>query len=201
MISLNRENGAEQVCLKYAKIVKDRFANPVYVEFGNPYGGTVEELGKLCKADKGTVYGFDTYEGHPKELSYSQKSHEAYCMDPQYEIYGKQGLLYEYQRGELDKQGLMNVILKKGLINDNSLDGINEVHYCMIDLDMINPMALAITIVEPVLVKGSFLMLHDAVPRGHIFGLWGLYQELLASKKYRLVEEVINSYLVVLEKL
>ena len=151
---------------------------------------------------KGKIFAFDTFTGHPKELSYSQKSHEAICMDPQYAKYGVEKLEYEYQRNELDRQGLHNVILRKGLINDDSMKdaGITEIHYALLDLDMITPMVLAWKLVRPLMVPGSYLCLHDVTPREHIAGLWGLYQEILASGEYNLILDEPKSYIVVLQR-
>jgi hypothetical protein len=201
MINLNDDNGAGPITRIYAQKVLDNFMNPTLVELGSPYGGGVERIGIMSNR-KGKIFAFDTYEGHPKELSYSQGSHEATCMDPQYQKYGREALEYDYQRAELDKQGLSNVILRKGLINDNSMKdaGITEIHYALLDLDMITPMVLAWRLVRPLMQPGGFLCLHDVVPREHICGLWGLYQEILASGEYNLILEEPKSYIVVLER-
>lgn len=208
LLNLNEMNGADKVLHKYLEIVANRFEKPVAAEFGVPYGGNVEDAARILKSSGGIVYGFDTFLGHPREVSYSDSAHEAWCMEHQYELYGKERITYEYQRGELDKMGYDNAILIKGLINDMSLkgNGIGKLHYAMLDLDFLNSMALAISITHPIISKGGFLCMHDCVPNGHIFGLWGLYQEVLSwetngKKHFRLVEEVPQSYLVVLEKL
>ena len=203
MITLNKDNGAHDVTIKYAEKALQKFGNPIGAELGIAWGGGVEAIGKLWKGSEGIIYGFDTFEGHPRHLSYSQNAHEAYCMQPQYDGYGMDKLSIEYQQKQLDKQNLKNVILVKGLINDNSFKdaGITELHYCLLDLDMINPMTLAWTLVRPVMAKGGYLCLHDVTPREHIIGLWGLYQEILATGEYRLVVDNPKSYIVVLEKL
>lgn len=200
MRNLNNENGADQILLKYTAIALEVFKNPVGAEMGVAWGGGVEAIGKQWKG-AGTIYGFDTFEGHPTELSYDKDSFEAICMSQQYARHGEEGLSYEYQRAELDRQGLNNVILVKGRIHKHSLDGIAELHYCLVDLDMLNPMALGISIALPKMAKGGFLCLHDVIPRGHIFGLWGLYQEVFQSDEYKHVEYAPKSHLVVLEKL
>lgn len=205
MVTLNKDNGAANITIKYAIEVMTKFTNPTLAELGIAWGGGVEEIGKQLKQRgcMGTVYGFDTFEGHPRHLSYSDKAHEAYCMEPQYRKYGLDGLSIEFQQKNLDEQGLDNVKLVKGLINDNSFKdvGITQLHYCLLDLDMINPMTLAWTLVRPVMAKGGFLCLHDVTPREHITGLWGLYQEILATGEYRLLVDEPKSYIVVLEKL
>jgi hypothetical protein len=201
MKNLNEDNGAAPILLKYVRMVGERFPNPMAAELGIAWGGGVEAIGKIWNG-KGKIYGFDTFEGHPKDLSYSPSAHESYCMDPQYQTYGMEGLSYEYQRKELDRQGLSNVILVKGRINQNSFsdNGIMQLHYCLLDLDMINPMAMGLTLALPVMASGGYLCLHGAVPRGHIFGLWGLYQEVMAGGQYRVIEEATRSYLVVLQR-
>ena len=202
MVTLNKDNGAERITIRYAIEAMTKFGKPIGAELGIAWGGGVESIGKIWKGC-GTVYGFDTFEGHPRHLSYSDKSHEAYCMEPQYRKYGMDGLKIEYQQANLDAQGLDNVKLVKGLIHDNSFNdaGITELHYCLLDMDMINPMTLGWTLVRPVMAKGGFLCLHDVTPVGHITGLWGLYQEILASGEYKLVVDEPKSFIVVLEKL
>ena len=201
MINLNDNNGAGPITREYCKEIYNRFTTPTMVELGSPYGGGVEQIGRMSRG-KGKIFAFDTFTGHPKELSYSQKSHEAICMDPQYAKYGVEKLEYEYQRNELDRQGLHNVILRKGLINDDSMKdaGITEIHYALLDLDMITPMVLAWKLVRPLMVPGSYLCLHDVTPREHIAGLWGLYQEILASGEYNLILDEPKSYIVVLQR-
>jgi Macrocin-O-methyltransferase (TylF) len=203
MRALNAMNGADKIIYKRAEIIKDRFQTPIFGLLGTAYGGEGEHIGKMCKQEGGLVFMFDTFTGHPRQISYSDKSHEAYCMQPQYDMYGTEELDYDYQRKELDRQGLDNVRLVKGLINDDSFRdiGVNHLHFAFLDLDFLNAMALGLTLVQPLLVKGGYLAMHDVVPRTHIFGLWGLYQEIMASGQYRVVDEVITSYLVVLEKL
>lgn len=201
MINLNDDNGAGPITRIYAAKALHQFSDPTLVELGSPYGGGVEQIGNISKG-KGHIFAFDTFTGHPKELSYSQKSHEAICMDPQYQKYGLDALSYEYQRAELDRQGLSNVILRKGLINDDSMNdaGITEIHYALLDLDMITPMVLAWRLVRPLMQPGGFLCLHDVVPREHIAGLWGLYQEILASGEYEQIQVEPKSYIVVLQR-
>jgi len=201
MINLNDDNGAGPITRIYANEILNYFSNPTLVELGSPYGGGVEQIGKMSKG-KGRIFAFDTFTGHPKELSYSQNSHEAICMDPQYAKYGTEALEYDYQRSELDRQGLSNVILRKGLISDSSMidADIHAIHYALLDLDMITPMVLAWRLVRPLMVPGGYLCLHDVTPREHIAGLWGLYQEILASGEYNLILEEPKSYIVVLQR-
>lgn len=201
MLNLNSLNGADKILLKYAERLLTETTEPLIgAELGIAYGGGVEQIGEIWKG-RGTIYGLDTFEGHPKQLSYSQSSHEAYCMDLQYERYGTEKLSYEYQRSELDKKGLSNVILKKGLINEKSLSDVPYLNYVLLDLDMVNPMFIAFTIADPLIKSGGYLCLHDVTPAGHIFGLWGMFQEILNTGRYKLVEESHSSYLAVLQKI
>lgn len=107
---LNDTNNASNVTQKYYAECLTKFENQhLYgAEFGIAYGGGVEKIGKLW-GSRGTVWGFDTFEGHPKFLKticeYTKKiesetnkdSAATYCMDQwytsndygNYEIYQK----------------------------------------------------------------------------------------------------------------
>lgn len=69
MLELNQSTHC-QASIITNKIVEkcmSEFDGHIYaVEMGVPFGGNVENLGKILK-DRGTVYGFDTFEGHPIE--------------------------------------------------------------------------------------------------------------------------------------
>lgn len=197
MIELNHQNGADAITHRVAKTVLDKFQGPLTgAEFGIAYGGGVETIGKLWQG-RGIIHGFDTFEGHPKQLSYSPSAKEFYCMDFQYAQYGREALSYEHQRNKLDSLGLYNVHLHKGLINDHSIDGIEAFHYVLLDLDFVLAMLHASLLVKDRIVPGGYLCLHDVLPRGHIYGLWGLYQEIIAEGRWS-AEEYPDSYLAVL---
>ena len=201
MVSISDAYGVDQHLLKYSEIVRDSFDEPVGAELGVAYGGCIEKIGKLWSLKRGTIYGFDTFEGHPTHISYSKSATESYCMDDEYARYGhRERLSYEYQRAELDRQGLGNVILVKGLINEKSFDNIPELHFAYLDLDLINSMVLGWTLVRPRMVSGGYLCMHDVVPLGNMTGLWGLYQEILAYGEYELVKEIPSSLLVILRR-
>lgn len=200
MKCLNKDNGAFDHTIETVRKCLTEFSGElVGAEFGIAYGGGVEEIGKVWKG-RGTVHGFDTFAGHPDQTSYSLKSHEARCMDLQYHFNGRSGLSYEEQRAELDRQDLSNVVLHKGLINDESLKGIDRLHYVLLDMDIVSAMILGFTLVDPLIVPGGFLCLHDVIPRGHIFGLFGLYKEIMATDRYELIGEYQSSYLVILRR-
>lgn len=200
MISLNEANGAQKHTLEAAASLLTRFSDELIgVEMGIAWGGGVEALARLWKG-RGQVHGFDTFEGHPDGLSYDQKSHEARCVDMQYAFNGRSGLTYHEQITELERLGLTNAHLHKGLIGPDSLNGIDKIHYCLLDMDLLVSMALGYQLVKDKIVPGGILCLHDVVPRGHIFGLWGLYQEILSDDRWKLAGAWEESYLVVLER-
>jgi len=208
MRNLNDTNGASQILLDIATKTLEEFkSNVIGIEMGIAYGGGVESIGKIWK-DKGIVYGFDTFEGHPKEVAlkdpdcgYSMDSFAAKCMDDWYTMYDNNELTLEYQEAELKKQNITNVKLVKGLIDENTnIDFIPYINYCLIDLDFTLAMKNAYNIVKNKLVKGAYLCLHDVVPHGHIGGLNEYYEQIKNSGEYELIGEFPNSYLAVLKK-
>lgn len=197
MKSLNILNGAEQICLDYCQSLLNNDKELYGVEMGISWGGGVEKIGQIWKG-KGIVYGYDTFEGHPKQLAINKEAHEATCMDYWYNTMPINELSYEYQREELDKQGLSNVILVKGLINENSCRDIPYLNYALLDLDMIKSMKIGYSAVKDKIVKGGCLFLHDVV--GHEF-LPELHDWYLTIKDKWEVVEYPQSYLACLKKL
>lgn len=185
----------------YAERCLREFSGPLTgVELGIAFGGGVEAIGKLWRG-RGVIHGFDTFEAlHPRQLSWDDHSHEATCMDPHYQRWPREWLGYDYQRQQLDEQGLNNVVLHRGLIHPGSLQGIDQIHYGLVDLDLVVSMALGCHLLGPRIVAGGYLCLHDVVPRGHIWGLWGLYQEILADPGWEVIEERPEKYLAVLRR-
>lgn len=207
MRNLNDTNGASKILLDIAnKTLQEFKSNIIGVEMGIAYGGGVESIGKMWK-NSGLVYGFDTFMGHPKEVAlkdptcnYSTESFAATCMDDWYRTFDNNELTIEYQTSELNKQGIENVKLIKGLINENTkIDFIPYINYCLIDLDFTLAMKHAYSIIENKLVKGSYLCLHDVVPNGHINGLYEWYEEIKNCGKYELIGEYPSSFLSVLK--
>ena len=208
MINLNTQNGADIILYKVANFVLKKVKKDIIgVEFGIAWGGGVEEIGKIWK-DKGIIYGFDTFEGLPKkealrdeDCNYSLDSFAATCMDNWYEAWGYEQLTLKYIQSELNKQGLNNVKLVKGLIDENSnIDYIPYLNYVLLDLDIPICMKNAYKLVRDKIVKGGYLCLHDVVPVGHINGLNEWYQEILKTDEYEIIMEVPESYLTVLRK-
>ena len=129
------------------------------LEIGTPYGGAVEWMAK--ELPNSIVYGFDTFEGHPRDLSENQNSPEAICMDQWYNKYGKEELDYDYQRKVLDEEGLKNAVLVKGRINEHSFDMIDKIHFAMLDLDLIQPTKVAYEAIKNKIINGGYLFMHD----------------------------------------
>ena len=200
MHEINSKVKADVITHRIAVQAAERFKTGlVGAELGIAYGGGVEAIGKLWRGH-GVIHGFDTFTGHPTQLAYSQEAWEAKCMTPDYIGYGYESLTYEYQRRQLDAQGLDNVILHKGLINEHSLDDIPVLHYALLDLDFIVAMVLGYTLVRTRIVPGGYLCLHDVVPRGNMIGLWGLYQEIVAGGEWSTEGVYMENYLVVLQR-
>lgn len=199
---LNDQNGASHVvigyCTELAETITDRPL--IGAEFGVAFGGGVQRLGRLWKPFGGTVYGFDTFVGHPKYLAPDQRSMEAICMDCWYETYDISRTEYDYQRKMLDEEGLTNVILRKGLIDEHSMDGIPYLHYAILDLDLVSCMTIAWTLVRPLMLPGGYLCLHDVLPVGHIPGLELLHQTIKDTGEYESVFESGANMLAVLRR-
>jgi len=135
-------NNAQEICLTCCQKLLTEVKTPLIgAELGIAYGGGVESIGKLWKG-RGIIYGFDTFTGHPKQLAVDLQNPEATCMDFWYQNFPNEELSYEYQRAELDRQGLDNVILKKGLINEFSCKEIPYLNYALLDLDILASMKI-----------------------------------------------------------
>jgi len=203
MITLNKTNEAN---IHVLKVIGDESVRPVVnfmpinaVFMGIAYGGEVEEAAKILKG-KGTVYGYDTFEGHPKELCKGDNPFEKECMDYWYKMYGMEDLKYENQRAALDKQGLTNAVLVKGLINKDSCKDLDHIDVAFLDLDILESMQIGYEAIKEKMIPGSILMLHDVVPEHHIPRLNKWYKEEILEKGWNLVEEVSKSFLVILKK-
>jgi hypothetical protein len=213
MIELNDTNGASTFTRQYADRCLTDFPDQKLTgaEFGIAYGGGVERIGKIWKG-RGVVYGFDTFEGHPKEIGElcafsaatgGRSSFAATCMDSWYSNpdYGTERLSLEYQKGELDRQGIDNVKLIKGLVTaDMDISFINELHYCLLDLDFPLSMLEAYYLVRGKIVSGGYLLLHDVIPAGHITGCNEVYKRILEDDIWDIVEEKDNYLLAILRK-
>ena len=157
---LNFPSSDANLQMEIVKSLPSRFEGKLtLLEIGTPYGGAVEWMAK--EIPNSTVYGFDTFEGHPRDLSEDQNSPEAVCMDQWYTKYGKEGLDYNYQRKVLKEEGLKNATLVKGRINAHSFDMIKKIHFAMLDLDLIQPTKVAYEAIKNKVVNGGYLFMHD----------------------------------------
>lgn len=212
MIELNDTNGASTFTRKYAERCLTDFTGQITgAEFGIAYGGGPERIGRAWKG-RGVIYGFDTFEGHPKEIGElcafsaatgGRSSFAATCMDNWYkpEHYGMEALKLEYQQAELDKHGLSNVKLVKGLVTaDMDVSFIDKLHYCLLDLDFPLSMLEAYYLVKDKVVSGGYLLLHDVIPAGHIPGCNEVYQRILEDGIWEVVEERPECLLVILRR-
>lgn len=212
MQHLNDTNGASKLTLMIAKQCLNEFTeNIVGAEFGVAYGGGIEHIARLWK-NRGTIYGFDTFEGHPKEVGEiceeSKKaggvhSFAATCMDSWYqsEEYGTEAIKYDHIRGKLDEQGLSNATLVKGLVTDETdVSFIEKLNYCFIDLDFPLSNKQAFELVKDKIVKGGYLLLHDCVPKGHITGCYEVYQDIMKTGMFDLIGEYNPEYLVIMKR-
>ena len=157
MINLNASMGASMFLEQHAKQLLDMFQEQLCgAEMGVAYGGGVEAIAKIWEG-RGVVHGFDTFEKHPRHLAISPKDPSAWCMDVPYYNYGEAGLSIEEQQAELKRNNVTNVILHKGLINDDSLKGIDKLHYVLLDMDIPNSMMLGYKLVESKIVPGGYM--------------------------------------------
>lgn len=165
MICLNEQNGADKICAKYEKKCLTEFEGPLYaVVMGIAYGGDVERIARDTWGNRGKVYGFDTFESlHPRHLAEDVQSFEATCMDHWYLYYGTDQLTYEYQRKQLDDQGLTNATLVKGEVNKDSCKDIPYLNYAFLDMDILASMQAGYAAVADKIVKGGYLLMHDVV--------------------------------------
>lgn len=213
MKTLNDLNGASKYLDVIAKNLMSEFDEPLYgCEMGIAYGGGVEKIGKLWK-NRGTIYGFDTFEGHPKQLAElcedtkaagGIQAHATWCMDQWYkdkENFGTTRYKYNFIRRCLDEQSLDNVILVKGLITEETdISFIPKLHYVLLDLDFPISMKSAYKITKDKIVPGGYLCLHDVVPNGHIHGLHEFYQKVKNENMFDVVSEHPGSYLSILRR-
>jgi hypothetical protein len=204
MINLNSLNGADKLLAIIQKTIMNEFPDEelVGVEMGVAYGGGVESLGKMWKG-RGVVWGFDTFTGHPKQLSTGPESTGANCMDGHYKEHGKEKLSIAYQRAELARQEL-DVLLLRGLIDHHSCWFLHKIHYCLLDLDILSSMKDAYEAVRHRIVDRGVLCLHDVVgPAEFIKALPELhrwYEEIKKNPQWEVVGEYKKEALAVLMK-
>jgi FkbM family methyltransferase len=214
LIELNEVNGADKLLDRVAKNCLREFNETLYgVEMGIAYGGGAQRLGHTWKG-RGFVWAFDTFEGHPNsdmvarcpdtQAAGGMSSTAATCMQYWYdnkETYGVEKLKDDYIRTELDKFGLFNVMLVKGLVTDQlDLSAIPKLHYAFLDMDFPRAQWDGYLLVKDKIVSGGYLCLHDMIPNGHIPGCYEKYQQILDSGLWDLILEDKQSYLVILKR-
>lgn len=206
-LNAGNETGIIQLMVMENLIAKFPNDEIIGLEIGSAYGGGVEAMARLLKG-RGKYYGYDTFEGHPRDLAVSPNDLEATCMDMWYSDegmfkgFGKgERLTYEYQRKMLDDQGLDNGILVKGRINPNSFDDIKKAHFAILDLDMIGPMKMAYELIKNKIVIGGYLFIHDAVPEDHLpmINIWAFHQ-VLAENTWKVIANAPRGNLLALER-
>ena len=205
---LNAGSETAKLQLECIQTLPYQFPNEeiIALEVGSAYGGGAEMMGKTFRElfCKYKVYGYDTFEGHPKDLADNPTDAEALCMDLWYKEphYGLNKLSYEYQRIILDEEGLDNVILVKGRVNKHSFDDIEKVHFAIFDMDLVKPTKIAYEALKDKFVKGAYLFLHDALPKDNLVHLSKyIYDEVVPDKRWEMFGEFHNGYVLVLHKI
>lgn len=212
LTEINTENGADILLHKLAEQCKTEFSGELYgAEFGVAYGGGVQNIARIWK-DRGTVWGFDTFEGMPKQLALIDpyvieagglNSRVATCMDVWYNKseHGLDKCKYDYIRSNLDAQGLTNAILIKGLITEKTdLSFIPKLHYAFIDMDFPLSQWNGYNLVKNKIISGGYLCMHDMLPESHLHGCYEQYQRILQEKLFDVVAEYPKSHLVILKR-
>jgi hypothetical protein len=206
LINLNKasNNKDDFVVMKYAMKALEKFKDDLIgVELGSCYGGNVEEIATAWKGH-GKFYGYDTFEGHPKQLADNPKDFEAICMDYWYkeDVFGREHLAYDYQRGVLDELGLDNAFLVKGLVNEHSCDQLEHINFAFLDMDLHVSMANGFKAVKDKIVKGGYLLLHDVVDKDHIplTHQWYL-DNVKTDPNYKMLSDNEGHFIAVYEKL
>jgi hypothetical protein len=201
MIELNAQPGEDQSLgfylrgLQYRILAEFPDEQVVGVEMGVAYGGGVEALGILWKG-RGIVYGFDTFEGHPKQLGSGPNDHETNCMDDHYAKYGTAGLSWQYQMKNLLDQGIENVTLVRGLIDHNSCWRIPKIHYCLLDMDILKSMQDGYEAVRHRIVDGGYLCLHDVIGHSLLPDLHVWYEEIKKHPQWEVVDEQSGDHML-----
>ncbi len=194
MLKLINDAIMADTMLHYASLIVHK-EHPVFCEFGVAYGGNLERISRIIP--HGTLHGFDTFEGHPKE-HYKDMSgvdtRQLNCMDRVYKIHGPP-TTKECMNKYFNDNNINNVHLHKGLINDKSLNNIKEIDFALLDLDIVEPMRQVLKMVHPHISVGGFIALHDV----GTFDSEDWYRFVCKPDEY-VVSYPLKNALVVLEK-
>jgi hypothetical protein len=117
-------------------------------------------------------------------------------------FFGRDALSYEFQRKQLDTEGLDNVILVKGLVNKDSCKDIPRIHYALLDMDIEVSMREGWAAIKGKIVPGGLVFIHDALPMNHIPAIhdWWYNEVLPNDKSLKLIVESPDSFLVGVRK-
>jgi len=179
----------------------------VVLEVGSAFGGAVEFIAKLLKSvssDRGVVYGYDTFTGHPKDLAITPDNEEAHAMDIWYDkpLFIPETLTYKYQRNWLDHEGLTNAFLVKGRVNKHSFDDIKTAHLVMLDMDLVKPTQIAYDALKDKVVRNGYMLIHDAVPTTHIPQLHDfVFNEVVKDGRWTIEKVADHDYIVSLKRI
>lgn len=203
--------GMRAVITRYLHKAMNEFDHIInYAEFGVAYGGG---LLTCCHVllDRGFVFGYDTFEGHPKnevlKCKYSLEagglnSVAATCMDGTYEQGISRNYSYDYESINfyLSSNKMTNYKLIKGLIDENFI--LNEPYFdvVLLDLDIPYSMKIAYEKIKHKISANGYLIMHDVSLSKKIPGLWELYEEILEEKLFEKYEEVFENDFVILRK-
>lgn len=200
---LNSGNKTAEIQLEYLRKTMGAFSEPIVAcEVGSAYGGGAEAMGRLL-GDKGTVYGFDTFDGHPKDLADDRTSLEATCMDHWYhpDVLGRTALDITYQQKVLEKEDIHNVILVKGRVHKSSFDFIPKIHFVLMDLDLIKSTEAAYEGVKDKVVSGGYFIMHDSLPPDHLPMIYDfVYNKMLKDGRWYLEKESLQGLCTVMKR-
>lgn len=191
-------NKADETLEEYAQKTLEHFKDNILgVEMGSAYGGNVEMIARTW-GDKGKIWGFDTFEGHPKHLSQTKDDDlEKTCMDVWYrdKNLGENKLKLEYQQQILKENNITNAYLVKGEVNQFSCDHLPYINFAFLDMDILESMQEGYRAVAPRMTEGGYLILHDVL--GHIPRLADWYEHDI-KPNYEVVYEAVDRYVAVL---
>lgn len=211
MIDTLASLGMRFVITKYLHKSMDEFSHKIhYAEFGVAYGGGLLTCCHVL-GDKGKVFGFDTFEGHPKnetlKCEHSMKagglnSKAALCMDGTYELAISRNFNYDYDSVNfyLENNGAKNFELIKGLIDENFTVRQDYFDVVLLDLDIPYSMKIAYEKIKKIISPKGYLIMHDVDIHRKIPGLWELYEEIIEENMFEKFEEIPTNDFVILRK-
>lgn len=199
--SNNRDN---KVIAKYAQKLLDEVKdNLIGVEMGVAYGGGLELIYDIW-GEHGHIYGYDTFEGHPKQLADKPTDFEASCMDYWYrqDVFGTYKYSDKYIQGYLDANDMDRVHLIKGLVREDSCKDLDHINLAFLDMDLHRSMDLAFKAVKDKMVSGGYLLMHDVVDKDHIPPTHEWYKNtVLTDPNFKFISDNEGSFIAVVQKI